>query len=83
MTINADLEFQARIRPLLQQPDLRLVVVSGSHPAEHVLVAAQRHRMDEDQAISVEADELRLYRHGHIGTTVLGGRDIRKLHLLP
>lgn len=43
---------------------------------------AQRHRVDEEQAVSKSQSVPVLYRDGHTRSTLLGPRDIRQFHLL-
>lgn len=58
-----------------------MVVVCISHLLERVLVTPQRHRMDEDQAVPLEAGQLCFHWYRHSGPTLLDSRDICQLCL--
>lgn len=60
---------------------LRLVFVNNRDPSQYFLVSAQRHLMDEDEAISHEEVVILLHRHGHPGATILGCGNICQFHL--
>lgn len=51
--------------------------------AQHILVAPQRHRLDEDQALSVKTCQYRLHGHRHHRAALLGRRNLRQLRLFP
>ena len=73
----------ARLLDLLQPPNLRMVALSQRHSPQHLLVATQCHRLDEDQTLPSNVRQLVLHRYCHPRAAILGRGDIRKLYLFP
>jgi len=58
--------------------DLQLVPKRDGHLAERFLDSSQRHRLDQEQAISSQMGQPLLHRHCHSGSAILDLRDHSK-----
>ena len=72
----------AGLLPLLQPAALLLVAFCRGHLPQRLLVASQRHRLDEEQAVLLAQSKLHLHWHRHSGAAVLGGGNLCQFHLL-
>jgi hypothetical protein len=72
----------ARLLVILPYTHLRMVAFDRRHIPQRILVTTQCYFLDEDKAFSIPACQLDIHWDSHLGSALLGRRDLRQLCLL-